>query len=126
MIHVGDARADRIEGFERTHQRARWKYFDLDGAGGRNADHLRQTHRVGVEPGVSAGQSVTIFSCRIPCAIAGAGKLKPAPAATDPAPARISRRRMAAFLRNQASPRALRKARSATSFQSLIEPRNCS
>ena len=45
-----------------------------------------------------SGQSVTIFSCRIPCAIAGAGKLKVAPAANDPAPARISRRLMAASL----------------------------
>ena len=43
-----------------------------------------------------SGQSVTIFSCRIPCAIAGAGKLEAAPVANDPAPARISRRLMAA------------------------------
>jgi hypothetical protein len=49
MEHIGDARADGIEGFERTHQRAGRKDFDLDAAGGRNADHLRQTHRVGVE-----------------------------------------------------------------------------
>src|SRR5713101_3339986 len=43
-------------------------------------------------PGVSSDQSVTSFNCRIPCAIAGAGKLKVAPVANDPAPARISRR----------------------------------
>ena len=49
-------------------------------------------------PGVPSGQSVTIFSCRIPCAIAGAGKLKAAPVANDPAPARISRRLMAASI----------------------------
>src|SRR5262245_6618674 len=46
-------------------------------------------------PGVSSGQSVTIFSCRIPCAIAGDGKRTVAPVASDPAPARISRRLMA-------------------------------
>src|SRR5260370_25178937 len=43
-------------------------------------------------PGVPSGQSITIFNCRIPCAIAGAGKLTLAPAANDPAPAKRSRR----------------------------------
>src|SRR5262249_47762783 len=37
-------------------------------------------------------QSVTIFSCRIPCAMAGAGKLDAIPAVSEPAPARMSRR----------------------------------
>ena len=49
MEHVGDAGAYGIEGFEWTHQRAGRKDFDFDAAGGGNADHLRQTHRVGVE-----------------------------------------------------------------------------
>src|SRR5262245_27234443 len=40
------------------------------------------------KPGMSAGQSVTSLSWRIPCVIAGAGKL--APAANDPAPAKTS------------------------------------
>ena len=53
---------------------------------------------LGIRPGMLSGQSVTNFNCRIPCAIAGAGKLTLAPAANDPAPARISRRRMAAVL----------------------------
>jgi hypothetical protein len=47
------------------------------------------------KPGMSEGQSVTNLSCRIPWVIAGAGKL--APAANDPAPARMSRRLMVAL-----------------------------
>ena len=45
-----------------------------------------------------AGQSVTIFNCRIPCAIAGAGKLSAAPAANDPAALKMSRRLMTSLL----------------------------
>src|SRR5262249_45733641 len=48
-------------------------------------------------PGVPSGQSVTIFNCRTPCAIAGAEKLGPAPAAIDAAPAKRSRRLMCSF-----------------------------
>jgi hypothetical protein len=50
-------------------------------------------------PGMFSGQSVTIFNCRFPWAIAGVGKLTVAPAAIVPAPVRISRRLMAAPLR---------------------------
>ena len=46
-------------------------------------------------PGEPAGQSVTIFSRRIPCAIAGVARLDVAPAANAPAAPRISRRLMA-------------------------------
>ena len=50
-----------------------------------------------MNPGVASGQSVTIFNSRIPCAMAGAGKVKVAPVANDPAPTRTSRRLMAAL-----------------------------
>src|SRR2546427_598957 len=64
---------------------------------------------------MSAGQSVTNFSCRTPWLIAGAGKL--APAANDPTPASTSRRLMATL-----SPRdhlALRPARALSARISL-------
>ena len=53
---------------------------------------------LGWSPGMLSGQPVTNLSCRIPWAIAGAGRLNVAPAANDPAPARISLRLMAALL----------------------------
>ena len=100
MVHVGDAGPYRIEGLERPHQRAGRKHLDLDAPAGGGADGLRKADRAGVQARHVSGQSVTIFSCRFPCAIAGAGKLTVAPAANDPAPARRSRRLMAAtFLR---------------------------
>src|SRR5262245_26116375 len=48
-------------------------------------------------PGVPSGQSVAIFRCRFPWAIAGAGKARLALPAKAPALVRTSRRLIAAF-----------------------------
>src|SRR6516162_1942858 len=53
---------------------------------------------------MSCGQSVTILSCRISWAMAGAGKLKLAPAVNDAAPVRTSRRLMAAAFSKSGKP----------------------
>jgi hypothetical protein len=55
---------------------------------------------LGSKPGMVSVRSVTIVSCRVPWAMAGAGKPEDAPAASAvPAPARTSRRLMAVTLR---------------------------
>src|ERR1700738_153153 len=48
MIHVGNTGPDRVEGFERAHERASRKYLDIDAAAGRRADRLRETNCAGV------------------------------------------------------------------------------
>jgi hypothetical protein len=48
VIHVSDTSSDRIEGFERVHETARRKNFDLDPPTGGSFDRLRETNRHGM------------------------------------------------------------------------------
>ena len=49
MIHVGDTGADRVEGFERTHEGASRKHLDADTIAGHLADRSRQADRAGLQ-----------------------------------------------------------------------------